>query len=376
MQKFAHRFLAHAKAFGRVEAIAFDCPRLLTVPFVAFVAACLVWRLWLGGKRPDIVHFGDSVVALLSPLCKLAGVPVVVTAYGLDLTYKNWLYQRLIAFSLARISALACISEAAAREAIVRGVPPSKVVVIRPGVDAPTHDVAKDEEKAEARAKLGLDPSSPVLITVGRLIERKGVQWFIEHVLPRLLEVSPTLRYVVVGDGPLRGQIDERSRDLGLAANTVLAGSVRDEALGLYLRAADLFVMPNVRVPGDMEGFGLVALEAGAAGLPVVAADLEGIRDAVIPSRNGVLVPSGDPEAFKQTILQLLDDRSALVDLANESLRVVRDDFSWAKMAREYWSLYSKLHGVGREGDYAESKNGSVGTLSYRRGSEGPGRAL
>jgi glycosyltransferase involved in cell wall biosynthesis len=165
-----------------------------------------------------------------------------------------------------------------------------------------------------------------VLLTVGRLVERKGVCWFIDKVLP---ELGSSYVYLVAGDGPERGRAQRIVEQRGLREQVHLLGKVTDRDLEALYRTADVFVMPNVPVPGTMEGFGLVALEAASAGVPVVASDLEGIRDAVVDGETGVLVESGNVAAFVDAIKRAQA-------MPREQVASATAAFSWENVARRY----------------------------------------
>src|SRR5205085_1664100 len=149
-----------------------------------------------------------------------------------------------------------------------------------------------------------------VLLTVGRLIERKGVVHFLTEIMPRLLAQRQDISYLIVGEGPQRDLIETRIASLHLGNHVALLGRVDDDTLRSAYNIADLFIMPNIPVQNDIEGFGLVALEAAAAGRYVVASRLDGIPEAIVPGQNGVLLDPLDTDAFASTILDLLaDDR-------------------------------------------------------------------
>src|SRR5690606_21320998 len=104
----------------------------------------------------------------------------------------------------------------------------------------------------------------------------------------------------------------EAARANGVLSRVHLLGRVSEQQLTSVYRGSDLFVMPNVPIPGDMEGFGVVMLEAGANGLPTVGSDLEGIKDVIMPGSNGHLVPTENPEAFRAVVTHYVNDRDAL----------------------------------------------------------------
>ncbi|MGB2695849.1 MAG: glycosyltransferase, partial [Dehalococcoidia bacterium] len=180
-----------------------------------------------------------------------------------------------------------------------------------------------------------------LLLTVGRLIERKGVAWFVREVLPNL---SPNVVYAVAGAGPEAGHIRAAAQQAGVDARVRLLGRLPDALLAAAYHAADLFVMPNIPVLGDLEGFGLVALEASASGLPVVAANLEGITEAVQNERNGFLILPRAADAYVETLQRLLS-------LPQDQLRSIgkafRDftvrEYSWSRTAERYIEVISQI---------------------------------
>ena len=186
------------------------------------------------------------------------------------------------------------------------GVPPAKIELISNGVDLGRF--RKRQRRSDLVARHGLE-GKHVLLTVGRLYARKGVDRVIES-LPRVLETIGDLHYVVVGDGPYLPALEDLARQLGVADRIVFAGAVTDAELVTYYALADAFIMANREMPdGDTEGFGLVFLEANACGLPVIAGKAGGSVDAVTHDLNGLLVDGDDPAAIATAIERLfLDD--------------------------------------------------------------------
>ena len=133
------------------------------------------------------------------------------------------------------------------------------------------------------------------LISVGRLVKRKGFAWFVDKVMPLL---PPHVCYSIIGSGPEEEVIKDAIQRHDLQDRVRLLGQCSDSQLVQMYQESDLLIMPNRPVPGDMEGFGVVILEAGACGTPTVAAKLEGITDVITPGENGVLVENGHAEAF------------------------------------------------------------------------------
>ena len=295
------------------------------VVLCAFCIRSMIAAYRLRGHRP-YVHASDVATLPLALVCARIsrGIPGT-TACGLDVIWPKRWYQALIRFCLQRCDRVICISAATAREVQHRGVDDSRIAVIPCGIDPSSNPLNGQR-----------DPH--LIVTVGRLVRRKGVAWFIEHVFPSLLRDDPALRYVVVGRGPEEAHIRHLIHRLKLDDSVSLWTDVSDEAHTALLDAAAVFVAPNIPVPGDMEGFGIVCIEAGERGLQTVAADLEGLTDAVIDGTTGQLFPAEDASGCMETVRRMLDKpmnpdtvRSATVDR-----------FSWSRIIPLYDDVFSR----------------------------------
>ena len=276
---------------------------------------------------------GDAIAwATVAPIVKVMGAKSSVMVMGLDLAFPNSLYQRWIRWALPKADRVIAISAATAATALEHGVEAKQLVVLHPGVRVP--EVGADD-RAEARAELArrfdLDSELLIAITLGRLVRRKGVAWFVENVMP---EISADATFLVAGDGPMRERIEAAIEGCGVEASVLLLGRVDDELRELLLRGADISILPNIRVSGDMEGFGLVAVESASRGALVLAARLEGIADAVIDGKTGILVDPEEPARFIETIRALASDRNRLATLAAEYQRDSLQRFSLERMAK------------------------------------------
>ncbi|MGI9042580.1 MAG: glycosyltransferase family 4 protein, partial [Gemmatimonadaceae bacterium] len=175
-----------------------------------------------------------------------------------------------------------------------------------------------------------------VLCSVGRLVPRKGVAWFIDEVMPTLPD---DVCFLVAGEGAERGRITDAIRRHDLEDRVRLLGPVTDSDVELLYQGSDLFVMPNVRVPGDMEGFGLVLVEAGLSGLPAVVARLEGIADVVTEGQNGHLVESRDAAGFRDAVMRYYDSPSGLRDASDRAKRHTAATFGWDRVTQRYLTI-------------------------------------
>jgi phosphatidyl-myo-inositol dimannoside synthase len=321
-REFSNRTEATIIAWGRSQAF---LPYFLASAFVRALYAIAI-------RRAEHVHLGDALLAPLGVLLRVAGrVSVSVTVNGRDIAFDSAPYQFLVPRCLARLDSVVCVSRAIAHECIRRGVARDKCVVIPNGVDS--GDFSAERSRENLARILGRDlDGHQVVVTVGRLVKKKGVEWFVSHVLPLL---PANVLYVVVGDGPERRAIEEVIKTRGLEARVVLLGAVSNEdpLLRVVYRGADLFVMPNLHVPGDFEGFGIVAVEAASAGLRVVASRVDGIEDAVLEGRTGYLVTPGSSEEFAARIHACLAEQSPDRDAVRSA---AKDHFGWERIGALY----------------------------------------
>jgi glycosyltransferase involved in cell wall biosynthesis len=302
----------------------------------------LVWflpyvfaRVALTAHRYDVIHLGDAVLSPVGLLPRLLFKrQVAVSVHGLDLTFPHPLYQAYLKLFL-RARVFIANSESTRRLAEGRGLAPVRTITI--GVPERYFGIARaTSQDPELEAKRA---GRTVLLTVGRLVRRKGVAWFVRNVLPELSNVL----YLVIGVGPDRDDILRAASETGTTDKLWLAGKINDSRLAHLLGGSDIFVMPNVEVPGDTEGFGIVAIEAAASGLPVVAARLEGIPDAIADGQNGRLLESGNASAFIDALTPLIENAAERTRQGERGRAYTQQHNAWPRIIERYVELFGEL---------------------------------
>jgi phosphatidylinositol alpha-1,6-mannosyltransferase len=294
-------------------------------------------------REVDVILFSSMVTAALAvflrPVFRRNGIMTAAIVHGLDVTTPARLYQWFVPKVFDALDLVMPVSAATGEECVKRGLDRDRLRPVRNGVDT-TRFVEPGFEQTERRTALGAIPGSDalpedavVLASVGRQVERKGFSWFIREVMPGLPD---HIHYWLAGDGPEHAAIQESIEAAGLTDRVRLLGRVSEEELAALYHGADLFVMPNIPVPGDMEGFGVVMLEAGLSGLPSVGARLEGIAEVITNNRNGQLVESGDAAAFSNAVCQYVDDPAVLARASRDAYEHTRTHFSWTSVGAEY----------------------------------------
>ena len=318
-----------------------------TVPFCIRVVRETLKRA--SNEAIDAVLFSSMVTAATAPLLRgtlsARGIPMAAIAHGRDVTLPVAVYQRWAIPRIFRsLDAVLPVSRATGRACHLRGLPESKSTTVPNGVDTDRFEVPISHEEARAElfrnVNIDLPPNALLLCSVGRQVPRKGFAWFVDTVMPQLPD---HVHYWIAGDGPEAQAIEESARRNGLTRRVRRLGQIPERKLKLLYRGSDLFIMPNLPSEGDMEGFGVVMLEAGLCGLPTLAARLEGIRDVVDEDENGHLISFGDEQEYVRYIHHYDRDRAALRRLSDRAAAYTRTTYSWDAVADEYVGALREL---------------------------------
>ena len=331
----------------------------------------------------SLIHLNDGLMAFFFSLGvgKVTDLPVLVTLHGLDIVFPSKLFQRIVVSKFRKLDGVIAVSQATARESIARGIERDRVYVVRNGVDTDMSLIKKQPLFPRSLEKtLGIPLNDKkILVSVGRSVRRKGFSWFITKVLPQL---DDSIIYLIVGP------TDPNIRRTGFILNHLLPKRLSDLIILLFglgmdelevqkalekpdvrnrafylgkqpfedmvqiLKHADMFVMPNIQVAGDAEGFGLVALEASVNGTPVLASAIEGITCAVMDGKNGFLVPAENEVMWIDRIHSLLSDRTHLKAFGESAKTYTIGNYAWTKMVDGYLKVFNKYCQLGaRDGN-------------------------
>jgi glycosyltransferase involved in cell wall biosynthesis len=302
-----------------------------------------VWRLarLLRHWRIELLHthlFHADLAGRLG--AAMAGVPHVVhTVHVAERRFRPWQFAwaRLAAGRCDRIVAVS--RDVAAHHAALSGLPPHRYQVIPNGIDVAAY--ARDEAARERlRAQWGVSEGRVVIVAVGRLDRQKGLDVLL-RAAGLLFAKNPDLRLVIGGEGPQRKELESLVAELRLGACVRLLGFVQD--VRAMLSAADIFAMPS-----RWEGFGLAAVEAMAAGLPVVASRAEGLREVVEEGRTGLLADVEDAEGLAQCIDICAHDPPGRADMGRRGAARAAEFFEISRTVEAHERLYLEVCGRGK----------------------------
>jgi phosphatidyl-myo-inositol dimannoside synthase len=280
--------------------------------------------VWFGAAAP---------LGLLAPALREAGARrIVATTHGHEIGWAAVPAARSLLRRIARdVDFLTYLGEyTRSRLAAALGLSAEKLHRLTPGVD--TEMFNPEVDGSAKRAELGWT-GRPVVVCVSRLMPRKG-QDVLVRALPEIRRSVGDVGLLLVGGGPSRSRIESLAKEHSVADDVRITGSVRFEELPSYYRAGDVFAMPcRERLNGlDVEGLGMVFLEAAACGLPVVAGRSGGSTDAVIDGETGVLVDGTSPSEVAAAVSELLIDPRRAAAMGARGHRWAAETWSWTQV--------------------------------------------
>ncbi|MFB9993214.1 glycosyltransferase [Deinococcus oregonensis] len=305
-------------------------------------------------------HFGsDGAMAL--PLARRLRLPLVVTFHGSDATMHD---EHLLASGSLRNRRLVtkrpqliqtgalfiAVSEHIRAKLLAKGFPAQRVVTQYNGIDTSVFVPASGPA------------DEPLVLFVGRHVEKKGGQYLL-RAMHAVQQQLPAARLVLIGDGPLRSQLEELSAQLGL--NSLFLGRQTPEQVREWMRAARVFCLPSITASnGDTEGLPTVILEAMAMGLPTVTTDSAGNPEAVTHGQTGWVVPERDEAGLAHALLTLLEDSELRRNFRAAALDDVRARFDSRHLIRGLEDLYGRVmvpaHAHSERQSYAPGDVGST----------------
>jgi phosphatidylinositol alpha-1,6-mannosyltransferase len=289
--------------------------------------------LMLRGRIPVLCACWDMATVPVF-FSKLFGFPVYVGAHGLEVArVAGGLEAKLMRYTLSGGAGVIAVSRFTGSLVDRASGNEARVHIIANGVDPESFSPAPKPEYLLDRYGLH---GKKVVLTLSRITERKGHEDVL-RALPKLLEAFPELTYLIAGTGGHRTRLEALVRELRLDDHVVFCGYVPGVEMADHYNLCDVYVMASrtIESKGDVEGFGITYLEAGACGKPVVACESGGISDAVKHDVNGLLAPPGDPDALAGAIAAVLEDGNLARRLGEAGRRSVEETYNWRGIARQ-----------------------------------------
>lgn len=293
--------------------------------------------------RPALIHahFGVEGVYAVK-LAKELGVPLVTTFHGFDATTKKlalfvsgkpaWINYALHRDELIEYGGVfICVSEFIRKKVIAMGFPENKTI---------THYIGFDTKR---NIHLQVNVQQGLILHVARLTEKKGTRYLIDA-FAIIAKKNPTVKLVIIGDGPLEAELKSQSIALELSNRIEFLGAQPNITVMEWMAKADIFCLPSVTAKtGDSEGLGMVFLEAASLQVPIVATRHGGIPEAVIDNETGFLVPERSSVAIAEKIYNLLENRELRARMGKNALAMIQSKFNLDRQTRKLEEIYNSV---------------------------------
>ncbi len=307
------------------------------------IAAVLRLASAMKRRKCRLVHFHDAhSITVGSAAASLAKVPLRIISRRVDFQLKSNYFSR--AKYMKHIDAIIAVSEGVKNVLVDGGINPGIIRVVPDGIDFTPYKKAVSSDYL--RREISCSPDNFLVGIVAHLADHKGHKYLIQAT-KLLKEVAPKIKVIIVGEGPLKMELNRQVKEINVEDMVFFLGFRKD--VPQILASLDLFVLSS-----HMEGMGSILMDAMACRLPVVATKVGGIPEVVIQGETGLLVPPRRPSALAKSILKLYNDRTLASRLGERGYEVVHQKFSAESMADKIINVYDTLawkKGINIKGD-------------------------
>jgi len=281
-------------------------------------------------KQKNVEQIIFSHVLPIGYICLLLNLPFVTILHGYDIlaaqknVWKNFWLKTI----LHKSKHIIVNSDFTKQQVIKQGINENKITIVYPCPNIPNK--INQTKKELIIKELELE-GKPILLSVGRLVKRKGIDKVIES-LGSVIKNFPDLIYLIIGQGEYKRELEKLAKSKQFRSNIIFLENISNQHLPIYYNLADIFIMPSrIENQNDVEGFGIVYLEAGLFAKPVIAGKSGGVEDAVIDGKTGILVEPNNSSAISNAILKLLNDGKLANKLGVQGQKRVLSKFQWSK---------------------------------------------
>ncbi len=319
-------------------------------------AARLASETGPAGNGFDLIHAHDWLAAYAARTLKHAWrKPLVATVHATEWGRNNGLHNELqrrisdvewwLTYEAWRV--IVCSQSMRRELRHIFQLPDDKLEVIPNGISTSGFQWLTEPERREFRARYAL-PDEKIVLFVGRLVREKGAGVLLESAV-KIITYYPRIKFVIAGTGPLLQGLRDRARQLGIDGKVVFTGFVDDQTRNSLYQVADVAAFPSLYEP-----FGIVALEAMVAGVPVVASDTGGFSEILVHGVNGLKAYTNNSDSLANNVLTLLHSPELCREVADQARKDVSEFYGWQMIASSTARLYSRVCSEHRNSRWAE----------------------
>lgn len=316
----------------------------LLAPFLIFFGMIALFRI-TGKKNYDVIctHWILPNGIIAAVVSAVRNIPFMVTLAGSDVyvAQKNRLFAFFARWVTKKAAIICADSPQYLKELELTGARINKHLIIPYPVD--TRAIRPVLNTGELRKKLNINKSSPVILSVGRLIEKKGFAVMLVA-LPDIIKKFPSIRYIIVGEGDSRGDLVSQAVDLGIQDHVHFVGNISRHDINTYYSLSDVVVVPSIKDhEGNIDDRPVALIEAMACGKAVVASNFPGNSLTIQQGRNGILVPPSSPKTLAEAVVLLLTSKSLRIRLGVAAMKTARTSFHYTIIGKQYHDLFQQI---------------------------------
>lgn len=285
--------------------------------------------------KPEIIVCGKALFEgrAAYKMWKEFGIPYVVITHAMEINtwLSHWKTRRDLLKVLNNAARVLTVNQKIKELLVGNGVPEKKFVKMYPGVDDFFAEKDLDSDLEQTKKELDLE-GKKVIVSIARLVKRKGLDIAL-LAMPEIVKEAPDVAYIIVGNGPELEGLKELAKLIGVSRKTKFLGNISREKIRKILQASDLFLLTPRDYNGNIEGFGIVYMEAAAAGLCAVGTKSGGVPEAVLDGITGILVDENDADQTAEAVVRLLKDENSRKKMAMAAEERALKEFVWSKRA-------------------------------------------
>jgi glycosyltransferase involved in cell wall biosynthesis len=292
--------------------------------------------------HPDIIHahwiIPQGLIALF--MKKLFNIPYVVTSHGGDIFALQGKLLNSIKLSILNNAKTITVVSFAIKNNVINlnHKLESKIKVIPMGVDSKLFNPNKYSKSLKNK----YNPNGPILLFVGRLAEKKGVEYLIKA-MPLIIKKDLKVKLLIVGSGTLENKLKELANRLNLNKNIIFIGPLPNSELPKYYATADIFIGPSIKIKnGDTEGLPVTFLEASASGCVPIGTNAGGIAEIIKHGESGIILKQKNHLQIAVSVTKLLEDNKLRLNFSKNARIFVKDNFDWSIISKKYNNIYLK----------------------------------
>ncbi|NOQ68336.1 glycosyltransferase [Patescibacteria group bacterium] len=317
---------------------------IFQIPFFLLFSFFNIIKL-VGEEEIDIIHTHwiipqGFLAVLYKKIFKKRNLRIICTVHGGDIfSLRGWLMTKIKKWTLNNVDEITVVSKEIKNEARKIGVKNKNIRVMPMGADENVFNPDRYNENIKKKYNI----TGPFLLFVGRLVEKKGVKYAISA-MPAVLKKHSNVKFIIIGDGPLEGNLKKQVTELGLESNIIFTEGIPNSKLPEYYATADIFLGPSVTAKnGDSEGFGLVFVEALLCKCCVIVSGLKSISDIIRNEETGIQVDVKNIELFANKIIKLINDEDDRKRLVESGYEFAKKNFIWSISVEKYYNLIRNL---------------------------------